>query len=83
MSEKLVSIIIPIYNAESYIERSITSILSQTYHNIEIILVDDGSTDRSGTICDSYALEDNRIIVIHQLNGGVSSARQTGLNIAK
>ena len=83
MSEKLISIIMPIYNAESFMERSITSILSQTYHNIEIILVDDGSTDRSGTICDSYALEDNRIIVIHQLNGGVSSARQTGLNIAK
>lgn len=78
----MISIIVPIYNVECYVEKCISSLLEQTYTNIEIILVDDGSTDSSGVICDNYSLKDNRIIVIHQTNQGVSSARNAGLNIA-
>lgn len=79
---KKVSIVVPIYNAEPYIERSIESIINQTYKNIEIILVDDGSEDGSGKICDKYAKKDKRIKVIHKENGGVSSARNTGIREA-
>lgn len=79
----LISIIVPVYNIQEYLSRCIDSIINQTYKNIEIILVDDGSTDKSGTICDEYAGKDNRIIVIHKENGGVSSARNAGLDIAK
>ena len=79
----VISIIIPVYNSERYIHRCIDSILRQTYQDYELILVDDGSTDRSGEICKSYANEDNRIIVIYQKNAGVSSARNAGLAIAK
>ena len=76
----LVSIIIPVYNVESYIAESLDSILSQTYVNLEIILIDDGSTDMSGDICDSYATNDSRFRVIHQANAGVSAARNIGLD---
>lgn len=77
-----VSIIVPIYNVEKYLSKCIESILSQTYKNIEIILVDDGSPDNSPQICDEYAKKDDRIIVIHKANGGVSSARNAGIDIA-
>lgn len=75
----LVSIIVPVYNVEGYLERCVHSILSQTYPYLEIILVDDGSTDSSGKICDSLQSSDNRISVIHKKNGGLSSARNAGL----
>ena len=80
--EKLVSIIVPVYNTETFLPECIESIQNQTYSNIEIILVDDGSTDRSGDICDSYAENDTRIRVIHKENGGNTSARRAGLNDA-
>ena len=76
----LISVIIPVYNIEWYIERCIVSVITQTYRNIEVILVDDGSTDRSGEICDRYAVEDTRVRVIHQVNGGLSVARNTGID---
>lgn len=76
----LVSIIVPIYNVQSYVERCIQSLLQQEHRNIEIILIDDGSTDDSGKICDQYT-GDRRIIVIHQKNGGVSKARNKGLSL--
>lgn len=79
----MISVIVPIYNVADYLPRCLDSILKQTYDNLEIILVDDGSTDNCGSICDSYAKEDNRIKVIHKANGGLSSARNAGLDIAK
>jgi len=79
----LVSIIIPVYNAEKYLHRCLDSVLSQTYTNFEAILVDDGSPDRSGEICDEYAQKDSRIRVIHKKNGGVASSRQCGLDNAR
>jgi len=78
----LVSVIVPVYNVEKYLHRCIDSILKQTYNELEIILVDDGSTDSSGTICDQYKEIDERIIVVHQKNGGLSCARNTGISIA-
>lgn len=74
-----VSIIVPVYNVEEYIGYCIESLINQTYKDIEIILVDDGSTDSSGRICDYYALNDERIIVVHQPNGGLSEARKSGV----
>lgn len=82
MSAKCISIIIPIYNSESYLYRCLDSVLSQSYKNIEIILINDGSVDRSGEICNDYANRDKRIKVIHQQNKGVSVARNVGLDIA-
>lgn len=82
MENKLVSIIIPVYNIEQYIGRCIESVQKQTYHNLQIILVDDGSTDKSGSICDEYAGKDKRIQVIHKKNGGLSDARNAGLTLA-
>lgn len=82
MSYPKVSIICPVYNAEKYIHRCIDSIKSQTLSDWELILVDDGSPDKSGAICDEYADEDPRIRVIHKENGGVSMARQTGVEAA-
>lgn len=76
---KRISVIVPIYNVENYLEQCIDSILKQTYTNLEIILVDDGSADRSSAICDKYALNDNRIKVIHKANGGLVSARKAGV----
>lgn len=77
-----ISVIVPVYNAEQYLERCIDSIISQSYSNIEIILVDDGSTDSSGKMCDRYAEKDARIRVIHKCNGGQASARNEGLRVA-
>ena len=82
-SNDLISVIIPVYNVEKYLNRCIESVINQTYKNLEVILIDDGSTDNSGKICDEYAKKDNRIKVIHKQNGGVSSARNAGLSIAK
>lgn len=78
-----ISIIVPVYDAEKYLHRCLDSILSQAFTDWECVLVDDGSKDRSGTICDEYAQKDNRIKVIHKENGGVSSARQAGLEAVK
>lgn len=77
--QPLLSIIVPIYNVEQYLDRCIQSILNQTYQNLEIILVDDGATDCSGAIADSYAAKDKRIKVFHKENGGLSDARNYGL----
>lgn len=78
----LISVIIPVYKVEQYINRCVDSVINQTFKNLEIILVDDGSIDNSGKICDEYAKKDKRIIVIHKKNGGLSSARNAGINIA-
>jgi len=77
-----ISVIVPVYNVELYLEKCIESICNQTYKNLQIILVDDGSTDSSGNICDLYGKKDNRITVIHKTNGGLSDARNAGLDIA-
>lgn len=82
MNEPLISIIIPIYNVEAYLRRCLNSIIHQTYSNLEIILVDDGSPDKCGDICDEYSILDNRIKVIHKDNEGLSQARNVGLDIA-
>lgn len=79
----LVSVIVPVYNVEEYLSRCVDSILTQTYRNLEVILVDDGAKDSSGSICDAYAREDSRVRVIHKENGGLSSARNAGIDIAK
>ena len=78
----MVSIVIPVYNNEKYVTKCIESVCDQTYRNLQIILVDDGSTDSSGSICDQFAKEDSRIVVIHQENGGVSNARNNGIAVA-
>ena len=82
MKEPLISVIVPIYNVENYLDKCIESIVNQTYKNLEIILVDDGSPDNSPKICDNWALKDNRIKVIHKENGGLSSARNAGIQNA-
>ena len=81
--DDLISIIIPIYKVENLLERCVDSILRQTYDNIEILLVDDGSPDRCGEICDQYAIKDSRIKAIHKKNGGLSDARNAGIDVAK
>lgn len=78
----LLSVIVPVYNVENYLPKCLNSIINQTYKNIEIILVDDGSTDNSGKICDEYSEKDNRIVVLHKENGGQSDVRNKGLEIA-
>jgi len=80
MKKGLISVIIPIYNVENYLSKCVDSVLNQTYQNLEIILVDDGSKDNCGQICDEYAQKDNRVKVVHKPNGGVSQARNVGLD---
>lgn len=77
--DPLVSVVIPVYNVEPYLHECVASVVEQTYTNIEIILVDDGSTDSSGTLCDEFALSDSRICVFHKKNGGLSDARNYGI----
>lgn len=79
----LLSIITPVYNVEAYLDRCVRSILSQSYRDIELILIDDGSTDGSAALCDEWAAKDSRVVVIHQKNAGVSAARNAGLKIAQ
>ena len=79
MKNELISIVVPIYNVEKYLEKCVESILRQTYKNIEIILVDDGSPDLCGEICENYKKIDKRITVIHKKNGGLSDARNYGI----
>ena len=78
----LISVIVPVYNVEKYLEKCIDSICNQTYRNLEIILVNDGSTDKSGILCGKFKIKDSRIIVIHKENGGLSDARNAGIDIA-
>ena len=80
--EEKISVIVPIYNVEKYLKRCLDSIINQTYKNLEIILVDDGSIDSSGAICDEYGIKEKRIIVIHKKNGGLSDARNEGIKKA-
>ena len=82
MEEKLVSIVLPIYNVEKYLNRCLESVVNQTYKNLEIILVDDGSTDGCTAICDDWAKRDERIMVIHKQNAGLGMARNTGIENA-
>lgn len=79
----VISVIVPVYQVEEYLERCVDSILAQSFHNFELILVDDGSPDGSGAICDTYASKDSRVRVIHKENGGLSDARNAGIEIAQ
>ena len=83
MQTEWISVIVPVYNVEHYLNRCVDSILAQTYSDLEILLVDDGSTDNSGAICDVYARQDARVQVIHKKNGGLSDARNCGIEHAK
>ena len=83
LMEDLISLIVPVYNVEAYLDRCIHSILKQTYQNLEILLIDDGSTDSSPAKCDAYAAKDSRIKVLHKSNGGLSDARNAGLALAE
>lgn len=83
MVDDLISIVVPVYNVENFLEKCLESMINQTYKNIQIILVDDGSTDKSGHYCDNYLKKDNRITVIHKKNGGLSDARNAGIKEAK
>ena len=74
----MISVIVPVYNVEKYLAECVDSILAQTYHDLEVLLIDDGSTDGSGAICDEYARKDARVRVIHKENGGLASARNVG-----
>lgn len=82
MSEALISVIVPVYNVQKYLDGCMETILNQTWRNLEIILVDDGSTDESGAMCDTYAAQDARVRVLHKNNGGLSSARNLGIDTA-
>lgn len=82
MDEVLISVVVPVYNVEHYLEKCVDSICHQIYKNLEIILVDDGSTDHSGSLCDEFAANDSRIRVIHKPNGGLSDARNAGMELA-
>ena len=81
--EDLISVIIPVYNVENYLEKCIESVIAQSYNYLQIILIDDGSTDQSGNICEMYKQKDSRIEVIHTVNNGVSNARNIGLTLAR
>ena len=82
MENHKISVIVPVYNVEKYLEKSVETVLKQTYQNLEIILVDDGSEDSSGKMCDEIAKKDKRVKVIHKENGGLSSARNAGIDVA-
>ena len=82
MSNPKISVIIPVYNAESTLRRCVDSVLAQTFPDFECLLINDGSEDKSGEICDEYAIRDSRVRVFHKGNGGVSSARNVGLDNA-
>ena len=82
MNKVKVSVVVPVYKVEKYLERCVNSIIKQSLSELEIILVDDGSPDNCGIMCDSFADKDNRIKVVHKANGGLSSARNAGLKIA-
>ena len=77
----LISIIVPVYNVSAYLRKCVESLVNQTYERIEIILVDDGSTDNSGVLCDEWEKADSRIVVIHKENGGLSDARNAGIQL--
>lgn len=81
--DPLVSIIVPVYNVKPYLNRCVDSLLGQSYQNMELLLVDDGSTDGSETLCDEYAAQDARVRVLHKKNGGLSDARNAGVDAAK
>lgn len=84
MNEKnLISVIVPIYNVEEYLEECVCSIIKQTYQRIEILLIDDGSTDKSGNLCEKFSKKDNRIKAVHKKNGGLADARNVGVRIAR
>ena len=83
MDQPILSIIVPAYNIEKYLKRCLDSIINQSYKNFECIIVNDGSTDRTRTICDEYAKKDSRIIVIHQENGGLSVARNKAMKVVR
>jgi cellulose synthase/poly-beta-1,6-N-acetylglucosamine synthase-like glycosyltransferase len=83
LEQPLISIIVPVYKVEKYLKRCVDSILTQTYQNMEVILVDDGSPDNCGAICDRYKETDNRVVVIHKKNGGLSDARNAAIPLAK
>ncbi len=80
---KTISVVVPVYNVEPYLERCIDSIINQSYQNLEILLINDGSTDKSGMICESYQKKDTRIKVIHKQNGGAATARNLGIRLAR
>ena len=83
MKEKLLSVIIPVYNVEKYLKKCVDSVINQTYRNLQIVLIDDGSTDTSGKLCDEFAKADKRIEVIHKVNEGQAKARNVGLDLAQ
>lgn len=83
VARPLISVIIPVYNVEKYLDKCISSVVQQTYRNMEIFLIDDGSTDKSGMICDQWERKDSRIQVVHKRNEGPGSARNTGIRMSR
>ena len=82
MEQQKISVIVPVYKVEPFLDRCVQSIVGQTYRNLEVILVDDGSPDNCSSLCDAWAAEDNRVKVIHKVNGGLSDARNAGIAVA-
>ena len=83
MEGALISVIIPVFNVEPYLQQCVESVLSQTYRNLEVLLIDDGSTDGSAALCDQWTERDNRVRVVHENNRGLSEARNTALNLMR